>query len=67
MSKDEAQAYPFKEQLDMQWEKECEREHGRVLVGEHKHYCYDWDGLPIDETCKEWDSCTCFVAVRGVR
>lgn len=50
-----------------QWEKDCKREHGRVLVGGHKHYCYDWDGLPIDETCKEWESCLCFVAKKGER
>ena len=38
---------------------------GRVLDGHFAHWCYDWDDLPIDETCDEWDTCTCrFVVER---
>lgn len=36
-------------------------EHGRRLTGQHLHYCPDWDGMPIDETCKEYRSgCVCY-------
>jgi hypothetical protein len=30
------------------------------LTGKHKHYCWDWDGMAIDETCPEFDACLCF-------
>lgn len=33
---------------------------GRVLEGRHGHWCYEWDGLPVDETCDEWP-CDCDV------
>lgn len=29
------------------------------LTGHCKHYCPDWDGLAIDETCPEFGSCHC--------
>jgi hypothetical protein len=40
------------------WIRDCMRWHGRVLDGKHAHWCYEWDGLPIDETCDEWP-CGC--------
>lgn len=44
-----------------EWEMDCMKWRGKVLVGKFSHWCYDWDGLPIDETCPEWpDSCTCY-------
>ena len=30
----------------------------RVLTGKYRHWCDDWDGLPIDETTPEWP-CVC--------
>lgn len=42
------------------WERDCLRWCGRVLVGEHGHYCPDYDELPVDETCAEWP-CPCSV------
>jgi hypothetical protein len=41
-----------------EWEQECLKWRGRVLTGRYAHYCFDWDGLPVDETCPEWD-CGC--------
>ena len=38
---------------------ECMRTYGRVLTGQHAHWCPEWDFMPIDETCAEWQSCTC--------
>lgn len=32
------------------------------LTGKHKHYCMDWDGMAIDETCPEFECCTCIDA-----
>jgi len=29
------------------------------LSGRCKHYCPDWDYMAIDETCPEFDCCTC--------
>jgi hypothetical protein len=31
-----------------------------MLVGKYKHYCHEWDGLEIDETCPEFSGCSCF-------
>lgn len=31
---------------------------GRILRGDYAHWCPEWDGLPIDETCSEWP-CEC--------
>lgn len=41
------------------FEKECIREHGSILIGRFRHYCYDWDELPVDETCEEFEACCC--------
>lgn len=41
------------------WELDCLKDRGRVLKGIYSHYCPDWDGLCIDETCvNEWP-CVC--------
>jgi hypothetical protein len=39
------------------WEVDCLRWHGRVLTGNDKHWCADWDYLPIDDTCIEYQAC----------
>lgn len=36
------------------WQYECLKFYGRVLLGVQGHWCVDWDGLPIDETCGEY-------------
>lgn len=43
-----------------EWAELSTRYHGRVLKGEYRHFCNDWDGLPIDETCPEFECCTCY-------
>lgn len=43
-----------------EWDLECIVYHGRVLTGKHRHWCSDWDDLPIDETCDEWETCACY-------
>lgn len=30
------------------------------LTGTYKHWCNDWDALPVDETCIEFTMCSCF-------
>jgi hypothetical protein len=42
------------------WGQECLKWHGRVLTGLHAHWCWSWDGLPIDETCTEYEACQCY-------
>jgi len=46
--------------MTTEWIEECMRFHGRVLVGKYAHWCYDWDELPIDETCEEFKCCNCY-------
>ena len=41
------------------WAGECLAWRGRILTGEKRHWCPDWDYLPIDETCDEFEACTC--------
>ena len=42
-----------------EWMKECQRWHGRVLTSAFRHYCPDWDFLPIDTSLDEFGACTC--------
>lgn len=42
------------------WIEDCERWIGRPLVGDKVHWCFEWDGLPVDETTEEFDVCTCW-------
>lgn len=42
-----------------EWAEDCHRFHGRLLTGTHAHRCDDWDGMPVDETTPEWESCVC--------
>lgn len=43
------------------WEEDCMRDRGKVLTGAHAHWCPEWDGLTIDETCFEWP-CGCSIS-----
>lgn len=43
-----------------EWKDDCIKWWDRILTGEYAHWCYDWDALPIDETCKEeFECCYC--------
>ncbi len=46
------------QQPHQEWIDDCEKWRGRLLEGKWAHWCADWDGLPIDETCPEWP-CAC--------
>ncbi len=50
----------YSENDTLRWREDCIHWQGKVLVGEHAHYCWDWDGLPIDETTVEYRSCVCY-------
>jgi hypothetical protein len=41
------------------WVEQCTRYWGVSLTGKYAHYCPEWDFLPIDETCKEFEHCSC--------
>lgn len=45
------------------WVEDCFEWRGETLTGDFAHWCCDWDGLPVDETCREWNSCTCYPKV----
>ncbi len=40
------------------WREDCLKWRGVILTGKYSHWCFDWDELPIDETCREWP-CGC--------
>jgi hypothetical protein len=44
---------------EAEWEKDCIMTYRRVLTGKKRHWCPEWDFLPIDETSPEFESCTC--------
>lgn len=54
---------------NQEFEQASQRYHGRILKGQYAHWCEDWDGLPIDETCVEFCVCTCydFAAVADIQ
>ena len=41
------------------WVNDCLLYHNRILTGEKRHWCPEWDYLPIDETCIEIEYCNC--------
>ncbi len=42
------------------WVNDCIRWRGEVLHGHHIHWCFEYDGLPVDETSQEYAHCNCF-------
>lgn len=42
------------------WIEDSLRWRGAVLTGKLAHWCYEFDGLPVDETCGEIVVCHCF-------
>lgn len=47
------------------WHEDCQRWWGKLLTGPDGHWCYDWDELPIDATCVEYQCCTCGKSLWG--
>ena len=41
------------------WVRDCLHWWGTILTGTQGHWCPDWDDLPIDETCEEFEFCQC--------
>jgi len=44
---------------EQEWRQDCLRWRDKVLTGRFRHWCFEWDGLPVDETTQEWP-CGCF-------
>lgn len=49
---------PWSPQAEAAWAEDCRRWRGRLLTGGRRHWCLDWDLLPVDDTCPEWP-CSC--------
>lgn len=41
------------------WIEDCMHWYKKVLTGEKGHWCPEFDDLPIDETCPEFEFCRC--------
>lgn len=46
--------------LSLHFLADCHRWRGELLIGEKRHWCNDWDGLPMDETCEHEFPCACY-------
>ncbi len=46
---------------DAIWDAECTKWRGEILTGKWRHYCNEWDGLPVDETTGEFCCCRCWI------
>lgn len=53
--------------MSQDWIDDCKEFWGKVLTGKYGHWCNEWDGLPIDETCQEFKCCNCFVDTAEIR
>lgn len=42
------------------WIEDCLFWRHKVLTGKLSHWCHEFDGLPVDETCAEITVCHCF-------
>ena len=42
-----------------EFNEDCMHHWGKVLTGEYRHFCTEFDYLPIDETVFEFMFCTC--------
>lgn len=47
-----------------EWFHDCCKWRGKVLDGEYRHWCFEWDELPVDETTPEFP-CECFTCQCG--
>lgn len=50
-----------------EWEDDCLKWRGKVLIGWGCHWCSEWDDLPIDETCDEWPCCSYADSIEDMR
>lgn len=53
----------MEKEYEEQWERDCLIDRGKVLDGKYCHWCPEWDGLTVDETCFEWP-CGCTFQLR---
>lgn len=43
-----------------EFNEDCMHHYGKVLTGEFRHFCPEFDYLPIDETVFEFQFCDCY-------
>lgn len=53
------------EPLSAEWIRDCLVWRGKVLTGRYRHWCFDWDFLPVDETSMEWP-CHCVTSEKDL-
>jgi hypothetical protein len=54
------------EKVREEWRTDCIHYWGRTLTGKKGHWCPEWDYLPIDDTCQEFEHCLCFDDVNNL-
>lgn len=42
------------EEMSTEWIAGSKQERGHVLRGDYGHWCAEWDGLTVDESCDEF-------------
>jgi hypothetical protein len=50
-----------------EFDQDCMDMYGTTLKGKYKHYCIEFDFLPIDHTCFEFKFCLCYDSIPEVK
>jgi hypothetical protein len=43
-----------------EWVEDCKKWRDKPLNGPFAHWCFEWDGLPVDMWQREFTCCLCF-------
>lgn len=49
----------WSDDIEREWERDCLYWRKRALTGKYRHWCFAYDGLPVDETCEHEWPCEC--------
>lgn len=50
-----------------EFDEDCIAIYGETLSGKYKHYCCEFDFLPMDHTCFEFKFCHCYDEIPEVK
>lgn len=51
--------------MQSDWETDCLHWYGKILRGPDAHWCLEFDDLPINAWCSEYQACLCKKSMLG--